>query len=311
MAAELGFSPRDCDDIALAVTELASNLLKHAAGGELRFEPTEAAGRKGLRIESLDCGPGIPDFERALRDGYSSAGSLGTGLGTVNRLMDDLQYHIQPAGGSRITCSRLLRTEPRQHARHLEIGVASRAYRQVLENGDAYVSREWGTGSLVGVIDGLGHGQFAHRAAQVARQYIDQHYDLPLEALFRGVGRTCQATRGVVMALALFDHDRKRFTCASIGNIELRVHGSATPIRFIARRGVVGQQAPMPLAEEHPWEPGMTLVMHSDGVRARWDWSDFPRLWDEPPSRIAQRLLGALGRDDDDATVLVVRSVRP
>src|SRR6185437_5556014 len=186
----LGFSPRDCDDIALAVTELASNLLKHAAGGELRFEPTEAAGRKGLRIESLDCGPGIPDFERALRDGYSSAGSLGTGLGTVNRLMDDLQYHLQPAGGSRITCSRLLRTGPRQHARHLEIGVASRAYRQVLENGDAYVSREWGTGSLVGVIDGLGHGQFAHRAAQVARQYIDQHYDLPLEALFRGVGRT-------------------------------------------------------------------------------------------------------------------------
>lgn len=311
VAGELGFSARDCDDIALAVAELASNLLKHAAGGELRFEPMQSAGRTGLRVESLDCGPGIADFERALRDGYSSVGSLGTGLGTVNRLMDDLEYHALPAGGSRIVCSRWLRTETHRRARQLEIGVASRAYRQGLENGDAFVSREWGSGALVGVIDGLGHGQFAHRAAQVARQYIDQHYDLPLEAVFRGVGRTCQATRGVVMALALFDHDRKRFTCASIGNIELRVHGSAAPIRFIARRGVVGQQAPVPVAEEYPWEEGMTLVMHSDGVRARWSWSDFPTLWRERPSQIAQRLLCALGREDDDATVLVVRSVRP
>lgn len=311
VAGELGFSARDCDDIALVVTELASNLIKHASGGELRFEPAEATGRKGLRIESLDCGPGISDFEQAMRDGYSSVGSLGTGLGTINRLMDDLEYESLSCGGSRIVCHRWLRAEPRKIKSHLEIGVASRAYRQAPENGDAFVSREWANGALVGVIDGLGHGQFAHRAAQTARQYIDQHYGQPLEALFRGVGRTCQATRGVVMALALFDHDRKTFTCAGIGNIELRVQGSETPIRFIARRGVVGQQAPKPMAEEHPWTAGMTLVMHSDGVRSHWSWSDFPTLWNERPSQIARRLLGALGRDDDDATVLVVRSLQP
>jgi anti-sigma regulatory factor (Ser/Thr protein kinase) len=311
IAAEVGCSARDCDDIALVVNELASNLIKHASGGELRLEPTEATGRKGLRIESLDCGPGIADFEHAMRDGYSSAGSLGTGLGTINRLMDDLEYEPLAGGGSRIVCHRWLRAEPRKVKSHLEIGVASRAYRQALENGDAFVSREWANGALVGVIDGLGHGQFAHRAAQAARQYIDLHYDLPLEALFRGVGRTCQATRGVVMALALFDYDRSVFTCASIGNIELRVHGSERPIRFIARRGVVGQQAPMALAEEHPWAAGMTLVMHSDGLRARWSWGDFPNLWAERASQAAQRLLVALGRDDDDATVLVVKSARP
>ena len=311
IAAELGFSARDCDDIALVVVELASNLVKHAAGGELRLEPTEAAGRKGLRVESLDRGRGIADFELATRDGYSSSGSLGTGLGTVNRLMDDLEYQPLEAGGSRIVCTRWLRTEPRRSERPLEIGVASRAYRHAPENGDAFIIREWGTKALVGVIDGLGHGPLAHRAAQVARQYIDQHYDLPLEALFRGVGRACQATRGIVMALALIDQSRKTFSYASIGNIELRVHGSLTPIRVIACRGVVGQQSPSPKVEEHPWAEGMILVMHSDGLHTHWKWSDFPQLLDEPPARSAQRLLSALGRDNDDATVLVARSLRP
>jgi serine/threonine protein phosphatase PrpC len=292
------------------VTELASNLIKHASGGELRLEPIEGAGRTGLRVESLDHGPGIADFELAARDGYSSVGSLGAGLGAVNRLMDDLEYQPQPGGGSRIVCSRWLRREPRTLESRVEIGVASRAYRYAIENGDAFIIREWGNKALVGVIDGLGHGPFAHRAAQVARQYIDQHYDLPLEALFRGVGRACQATRGIVMALALFDHSRKTFTHASIGNIELRAYGSATPIRVIANRGVVGQQAPVPRVEEHAWTDGMMLVMHSDGLHAHWKWSDFADVLYERPSHVAQRLLSALGRDNDDATVLVVRSLR-
>jgi anti-sigma regulatory factor (Ser/Thr protein kinase) len=308
VAAELGFSARDCDEITLVIAELGSNLLKHASGGELRLESAEIGGRMGLRVESLDRGPGFTDFELATTDGYSSVGSLGTGLGTVNRLMDELEYHPLPGGGSRIVCCRWLRAEPRIRESHLEIGIASRAYRQLPENGDTFVIREWGKKALVGVIDGLGHGKFAQRAAHTARQYIDQHYDQPLEAIFRGVGRSCQSTRGVVMALALFEHERQRFACANIGNIELRVHGSAQPIRFMLRRGVVGQQSPSPKPEEHPWAAGMMLVMHSDGLRSHWDWSDFPQLWTERPSHIAQRLLAALGRVDDDATVLVARN---
>src|SRR5690242_2897101 len=171
VAAAVGFSPRDCDEITLVVAELASNLLKHAAGGELRLEIAEVSGRKCLRVESLDQGPGIADFERATADGYSSSGSLGTGLGTVNRLMDELEYQPLPSGGSRIICCRWLRTAPRIRESHLDIGVATRSYRQLPENGDAFVVREWGTMALVGVIDGLGHGKFAQRAAQAARQY--------------------------------------------------------------------------------------------------------------------------------------------
>jgi anti-sigma regulatory factor (Ser/Thr protein kinase) len=314
LASQLGFSADACEEITLVVAELGSNLIRHAGGGELLLEATEIRGRRGLRVESLDQGPGFADFELATSDGYSSTGGLGTGLGTVNRLMDELEYHSLPTGGSRIMCCRWLRTEPRIPQCHLEIGVASRAHRQLPQNGDAFIIRQRANQALAGVIDGLGHGQFAQRAAQTARQYIDQHCDLPLEAIFRGVGHACQSTRGVVMALVLFDQDRQTFTAASIGNIELRVHGSAGRISFIVQRGVVGvlgHRAPLPRAEEHPWTPGMMLIMHSDGLHSHWDWSDFPGLWTQHSFLIAQRLVSTLSRPDDDATVLVVRNVRP
>jgi anti-sigma regulatory factor (Ser/Thr protein kinase)/serine/threonine protein phosphatase PrpC len=311
LAAELGFSAEDCAEIALVVVELGSNLVRHAGGGELRMEVVEVADQQGLRVESVDRGPGFADFEHATTDGYSSAGSLGTGLGTVNRLMDDLQYHPLPGGGSWIACTRWLRTEPRIPDGSLEIAGATRAYRQLAENGDAFIVRQWGHHALLGVIDGLGHGLFAQRAAQTARQYIDQHYDQPLEAIFRGVARACQSTRGVVMALVLLDHDRRSFKSASIGNIELRAQGSPERVRFLPQRGVVGQLTPLPRTEEHPWTRGMILIMHSDGIRSTWEWSDLPSFATESPAVIAQRLMSSFGRPDDDATVLVVKNVRP
>src|SRR5579862_6439458 len=73
-AGQAGFSARECDEVALAVTELASNLVRHAGGGQLRFSLMEDAERRGLEITSEDDGPGIPDAERAIADGFSTAG---------------------------------------------------------------------------------------------------------------------------------------------------------------------------------------------------------------------------------------------
>jgi hypothetical protein len=87
----------------------------------------------------------------------------------------------------------------------MEFGVATRPRTFGAVNGDAFVVKPWARSVLAGIIDGLGHGQFAHRAAQTARQYVESHFDQPLDQIFRGTGRACRATRGVVMALARFD----------------------------------------------------------------------------------------------------------
>jgi serine/threonine protein phosphatase PrpC len=196
---------------------------------------------------------------------------------------------------------------PRRTPSPLTFGAASRPYPKMTENGDAFVIKCWGEGALLAVIDGLGHGPFAQRAAQTARQYVASHADQPLDLIFRGVGRACRATRGVVMALARFDRGGTQLTFASIGNIEVRVFGSVEAINFPVRRGIVGVNAPNPLVTQQRWQPHHVLVLHSDGLTTLWRWEDFPDLMRASASVTARRLLQALAKDDDDATVLVVK----
>jgi anti-sigma regulatory factor (Ser/Thr protein kinase) len=308
-AAALGFPTQHCDEIGLVVTELASNLIRHASGGSIKLDAVRANGLAGLEIQSLDNGPGISDVEQAITDGYSTAGGLGLGLGTVNRLMDELEVHSGPKGGLCIACRRWARARPLGGPwGGLAFGAATRSCRQLPENGDAFIFKQWEGHALAGVIDGLGHGQFAQRASQTARQYIEQHFDQPLANLFLGVGRACRATRGVVMALARFDLARQKLIVASVGNIEVRLVGSPERFNLVVRRGIVGLNAPNPVILEHPWTSSCLLIMHSDGVRTHWNWNDFSELGRDTPNVIARRLLSELGSMDDDATVIAARS---
>jgi anti-sigma regulatory factor (Ser/Thr protein kinase)/serine/threonine protein phosphatase PrpC len=309
LAETLGFAPTACEEIALAVTEIATNLVRHAHGGKLILTSLAAEGRPGLQVESQDEGPCIRDVEQALADGFSTAGSRGAGLGAVNRLMDELEITSARRRGTRIVCRKWLR----EHVASVRIcplafGAATQPRLNGEMNGDAFVIKQWAESALVGLIDGLGHGQFAHRAAQAARQYVEGHFDLPLAQIFRGTCRACRATRGVVMALARFDWARERIVFASVGNIEARVLTQAEPVRFIIRRGIVGLNAPSPVVTEHPWPPGNVLVLHSDGLRTHWGWKDFPGLAGQPADVAAQALLQALAKAEDDATALVIRN---
>lgn len=312
MAVALGFDATVSEEVTLAVSELASNLVKHARGGTLTLTPLQEGGQAGLQVESRDRGPGIADVEQAMTDGFSTRGSLGYGLGAVNRLMDQLHITSQRGveAGTRIVCTRWLRAgAPPAAARPLEFGAATRPYPTMPVNGDAFVIKRWSAHALVSVIDGLGHGPYAHRAAQAARHYVETHFDQPLEALFRGVGHACRATRGVVMALVHFDCGSHvvRYSFASVGNIEVRLFGGQGRENFIIRRGILGGHAPNPRVTEHRWEPGQVLVLYSDGVASHWSWEDFPGLTNESVTAVAQRLLRALAREHDDATVVVVK----
>jgi serine/threonine protein phosphatase PrpC len=250
--------------------------------------------------------------ERAVTDGYSTAGGLGIGLGTVNRLMDDLEFFSNSQAGLRVVCQRWLRPRPSAFgAARLAFGAATRPCRLGPENGDAFIIRQWESYALAGVIDGLGHGQFAQRAAQTARQYIEQHFDQPLPALFRGAERACRATRGVVLALARFDLARRNVQVASVGNVEVRLLGGPTRLNLLARRGIIGLNAPSPAPTEHPWASSSLLVMHSDGLHTHWEWEQFRGAAQDSPTVLAHQLLRALGKMEDDATVIVVSNASP
>lgn len=308
-ASTLGFPTAQCNEVGLVITEIATNLIRHASRGILTLRQVSEDERDGIEIQSVDNGPGILDVEQALTDGYSTAGGLGLGLGTIHRLMDELEITSGEQGGLRLICRRWLRPQSSLvPSGGLVFGAATRSYRQLPDNGDAFVFKQWDQNALVGVIDGLGHGQFAQRASQTARQYIEQHFDQSLENLFRGVGRVCRATRGVVMALARFDLLRKKLTVASVGNVEVRLVGSVPKLNLVIRRGIIGLNAPNPVPTEHSWDTGDLLIMHSDGIQTRWDWNELSDLKQETPTVIARQLLSKFGKMDDDATVVVARS---
>jgi anti-sigma regulatory factor (Ser/Thr protein kinase) len=307
MALAEGFPVETSEEIVIAVAELSTNVIKHAGRGVLTLRPLSGA-RSGIEIEAEDHGPGIADVEKCFADGYSTAGSLGYGLGTVNRLMDEIDITSSPGPGTHVICRKWIRPESEPGSpRQWDVGVMTRSRRFAEENGDAFIVKRQNQQLLVGVIDGLGHGQLAQAAALAAQGYVQKHDDLPLEKIFVGASRACRATRGVVMALARFSSP-EQMSFASVGNVEARVCGSRERIPFLPRRGIVGVDEPHVSVHEIIWDPQWVLVLHTDGLRTRWQWDDFPGLGREPAKEIAVRLMRDLVVGNDDATVLAVKS---
>lgn len=102
LALELGFSPVDSTLIAAAISELARNIVSYAGSGEITLKMIQNPTRQGIRIVAADEGPGIHDLQQALRDGFSTSGSLGLGLPGVRRLMDEFEITSEPGRGTRV-----------------------------------------------------------------------------------------------------------------------------------------------------------------------------------------------------------------
>ena len=102
-AQEAGFDETSSRMIVTSVSELARNILKYADSGEIRLRQVEGSAGRGIEIEAMDRGPGIADTETALRDHFSSGGTLGLGLPGVRRMMDEFSLESTPGDGTRVT----------------------------------------------------------------------------------------------------------------------------------------------------------------------------------------------------------------
>jgi len=101
-AIELGFSSGDATLIATAISELARNIVAYARKGRITLNVVNGLNRHGISVTASDDGPGITDIRQALRDGFSTSGSLGLGLPGVRRLMDEFEITSQPGRGTTV-----------------------------------------------------------------------------------------------------------------------------------------------------------------------------------------------------------------
>lgn len=329
-AKELGFGDDALAELDIVVQEIGTNAARYATGGGWLHwtTPLHVAGGAGLELFYCDKGPGIDDLERAVRDGVSSGGSLGAGLGAARRLLDEFDIYSTVRGltrrlpGSRRTThgtailgrkwlssprSRLDETHDNAPGTLQRVGAWSRPRPGEDVNGDAYFIGESEDATLFAVVDGLGHGHGAKQAADAALNALEGWDGEPLDEVFRNAHEALRATRGAVMGAVTLDRARGLLQYAGVGNIEVRVLGGTEAARPIAANGTLGARLPTVRVWPHRWHEGMTIVMASDGVSAAWDIESYPGLVNRSPQLLAGILLRDYGRDSDDATVLVVR----
>jgi anti-sigma regulatory factor (Ser/Thr protein kinase) len=325
-AAALGFSEDRLAELDIVVQEIGTNAVRYATGGGCLHWAQTLGEESGLELFYYDKGPGVYDLERALRDGVSSGGSLGTGFGAMRRLLDEFDVYSSVKGTTRrLTTARrttygtallgrkwvapLATEEQRERARRVprRIGAWSRPRPGEEANGDAYCIKEHDGETLLAVVDGLGHGRGAREAAKAALDTLGQWEGESLGELIMGVHDALRSTRGAVMGAVVLSPARHSFTYAGVGNIEVRVLGATEPARPIPSNGTLGARLSQVRVWPHRWDEGTTLVIASDGISATWDAAAYPGLVTRSPQLLAGVLLRDFARSSDDATVLVYR----
>jgi len=312
LATRLGFDETACGSVALVATELATNLVKHARGGEILLRPVHAPGG-GWRVEALclDRGPGIADVARALRDGFSTAGSPGGGLGAVRRIAAEFDLYSVPGRG----CSLVARIDPARidPARHAAAASSARvAAVRVPAQHEPVSGDDWARAENAGrhvfvVADGLGHGEHAAVAARAAVAVLARHPAMQPGELLEAMHADLRSTRGAAVMVAQVDAGAGLLRHAGVGNISGVLFDGVRARHLVSSNGIVGHEPRRVRQLELPCARDWLLVMHSDGIGTRWNLDDYPGLRARDPSLIAGVLYRDHARGRDDATVLVAR----
>jgi anti-sigma regulatory factor (Ser/Thr protein kinase) len=308
LTTSLGFDETGRSRAAIVATEAASNLAKHGRDGVLLLLPLQRGKAVGVDILALDKGPGIADVSRCWRDGFSTAGTPGTGLGAVARLSAFADMYSCLSTGTALL-ARLWSGAPppvgRKQLHHAAICLPKQGETVC---GDAWAMKEEGGVTLCLVADGLGHGPSAADAARVAvRVFLECSPLTPVEALQR-IHLALRGTRGAAVAVAAVDIERAVVHYASIGNITATVVTGGATRSLMSHNGTVGHEARKFQELSYPFSPSGMLVMHSDGLATRWTLDAYPGLSPRDPALIAGVLFRDFQRGRDDVTVLVARA---
>jgi anti-sigma regulatory factor (Ser/Thr protein kinase) len=303
LAETIGFDEEAVGRVALAVTETATNLVRHGGGGVMLFRALSVRGASLIEILALDQGPGMANVDRSLEDGISSAGTAGIGLGAVRRLAATFDIYSQPGRGTALL-ARIGQAGSRTALAVAGVAVAMPGERLC---GDAWAAEHRVGGVTVAVLDGLGHGPDAAAASAAALEsFAASRPGSPVERLGT-MHQALRATRGAAGAIADIDAELGLVRFAGLGNVAASILTDGVERHCVSRSGTLGHSAGRIEQYTYPWRPGSVLVMHSDGLATVRDFAQYPGLLRRHPGIVAGVLYRDHRRQRDDATVVVAR----
>lgn len=304
LADHLGFNETDGGRVALAATELATNLLRHAGGGRMFLSPVAGReGRGGVELCTLDSGPGF-SLVHSLPDGVSTGGSQGLGLGAIQRQAAVLDVWSDANGA--VVLARIY-AEAAPRTVDVPYGALRVAMRHEVACGDAWHLRATPGQVVVSLIDGLGHGPLASDAAEAGIQAVAQSTATTAPDLIAAMHAAMAGSRGGAAAVACVDVATGALQFAGVGNISASVCEATTARGLASHPGIVGVQFRRAQPFSLHANAGTLLLLHSDGLQARWNLRDFPGLVHRHPALIVAVLQRDFDRGRDDTGIVALR----
>ena len=307
MASDLGWPEREAGKLAIVVTEVGTNLVKHARGGQIHIGQCGSSDNVGIEVLAFDRGPGARELESCLRDGFSTAGTPGTGLGAIVRLANEFDLYSQPGRGT----SLVTRVYPERNVsagnvQRFAVGAVRVPASGERECGDNWGCRIDGAEATVLLADGLGHGAGAAEASRKAVAVLRNRSSRMPEMLIEEIHLALRPTRGAAVAAAQVNSSENQIRFCGIGNISAMVLTTRVTQHLISHNGTAGHNARKIQGFSYNWPRGAVLLMHSDGIATSWRMDTYPGLLAHHPSLLAATLLRDASRGRDDACVIAL-----
>ena len=314
IASELARAAKLSDDeagrLALIVTEASTNLVKYGKAGAVTLSRYKEGQQHGVQLLAVDSGPGFADFVAATRNGHSTAGSLGIGLGVIMRSSTFFDVYSVPGEGTAMV-ARVAHAAPRKPVvavAAFEVAARSIPMKGQSECGDAWSVREFGRRQLICIADGLGHGPLAAQAsARAISVFNSARADDTPAGIMTKAHAQLKDTRGAVMGILALDPQAGTADYCGIGNIAAAIHLGTDSRHLLSVEGTVGYRMRTTRTHTVPWESTAVAILYTDGVSGRWSPAKYPGLLSRHTSLIASVLFRDHARDADDATIVVAR----
>ena len=172
--------------------------------------------------------------------------------------------------------------------------------------GDVGIVKQFDGKCLIALTDGLGHGQKAYEAAELARGIIDRNYREDPVLLMKRLHQELKRTIGGVVAICVMDIESGKLEHVGIGNITTRVLGKE-PVNIVPKDGVVGYMISSPSKRKVLLSNGDILLVYSDGIKAQISYEENKQLFAKSAQKIAEGIITKYGKQKDDNSCLVLK----
>lgn len=303
MTSRIGLDTTKAAEVALIVTEAGNNLVNHAQAGEMLLSTGGARGDNRFEILAIDRGPGM-DVSNSMRDGFSTAGTRGEGLGAIARAAADFDV-FSSASGTVLFAS--VESEP-PSAHEIQFGSA-----RVPKTGEQACGDDWcgvleeGWARLL-VADGLGHGVFAAEASSRATEMFEQERGRSAPEAVQKLHAALRGTRGAALAVAYIETSPRRVTYCGLGNITGLISSNRKTQHMVSMTGTAGHEISRIVPFQYEWPSGALVILHSDGLLSQLGIEREPAVIQRHPSVIAGYLYREFSRGRDDSTVVVAKA---